>query len=202
MFFDNKRLLIFLITVSAILTVTFALSSCKNYFETNEYEHKILAEKKYAEKHKLSYSNTELMKSIQSEINETERKTEALYSIDSQTRASTQIVVENLCNSLSYNGEKTKGSKVYELLSEYFTEDCYKNKVKNEFVFSDQRAYKIKRDLSEIIYNKPSDNIVKCLAVVDYTDMNTSGREYISLTFEYKSDIDAYYISDLSVVKG
>ena len=200
MFFDNKRFLMFIITVSVILTVTFAFSSCKNYLESGEYRHKVLAENIYADEHKLSYSDAELMKSIQSEINETNRKIEALNSVDSQTRASIKVLMEDLCGTLSYKAKSFKGSKVKASLTEYFTEDCLKN-IDDQFVFSDHPAYRIKRQLKDIVFSK-SDSAIKCLAIVEYTDRNDSGKEYLDCSFSYNKSIDSYYISDISVVKG
>ena len=200
MIFDNKRFLMFITIVSIILSVVFAFASCKNYFESSEYKHKYLAEQKYADKHKPSYSDAELMKSIRSEINVINSKVEELNSVDSQTQASIKVLVEKLCDSLSYNAKTFKGSKVKTSLSEYFAGDCLKN-IDKQFVFSDHKAYKIRRKLNDIVFSR-NDNVLKCLAVVDYTDRNGSGKEYLDCSLAYDSNIDSYYISEISVVKG
>ena len=200
MIFDNKRFLLFITTVSVILSVVFVFSSCKNYLKSREYKHKYLAEQTYADKHKPSYSDAELMKSIREEINIINSKAEELNSVDSQTQTSIKVLIEKLCDSLSYNAKTFKGRKVKASLSDYFTDDCLKN-IDKQFVFSDHKAYKITRKLNDIVFSR-NGNVLKCLAVVDYTDRNGSGKEYLDCSLTYDSNIDSYYISEISVVKG
>ena len=198
--FDNKRLLAFIIIVCAILTVAFVFTSCKNYFKSSEYNYKYLAEKEYADKHKLSYSDAELMKSIQLEINEINKKSEELCSVDSQTQASIKVLVEKLCDTLSYNAKTFKGSKVKALLSEYFTRDCLTN-IDEQFVFSDHEAYRIQREVETIMLSR-SGATINGLIIADYTDRNSSGKEYMDCRFYYDKSTNAYYISDINVIKG
>ena len=197
----NKKMLVFVIACSIVISSVFGFFTYQSYKFSETLKIRITEGQKKAKQYAISYEDGVLMDSIKDEITDYENKIEAASGVDSQTETSIRVIIENLCRTLSYKASKIKGSKIKTSLSEYFTKECYESQLDKAFVFSDHRAYKIKRELNTIMLSKDSSSL-RGLAIVDYTDRNTHGREYIDCEFYYDKSTNAYYISDINIVKG